>query len=105
MRELTAPEVRALLDAPAPPQFLDVRNASEVEIASVVGATHIPMGEVPARLAELDPARSIVVMCHHGGRSRQVAMLLERNGFAQVINLSGGIAAWSELVDPEVPQY
>lgn len=105
MRELTAPEVQALLASATPPQFLDVREAWELETAAVAGATHIPMGEVPRRLSELDPTRPLVVMCHHGRRSAQVGMLLERNGFAEVINLAGGIAAWSDLVDPSIPQY
>lgn len=105
MRELTAIEVHVLLAAAAPPQFLDVREGWEVETAAVAGAIHIPMGEIPARWAEFDPARPIVVMCHHGRRSAVVGMLLERNGFKDVINLAGGIAAWSQDVDPEVPTY
>lgn len=105
MRELSATECQTLLAGAEPPQFLDVREAWELDTAAVAGARHIPMGEVPTRLAELDRNRPIIVMCHHGRRSAQVAMLLERSGFAEVINLAGGIAAWSDEVDPDVPQY
>jgi rhodanese-related sulfurtransferase len=105
MRELTAREAADLLAGPNPPQFLDVREHWEIETAAVAGATCIPMGEVPARLAELDPARPVLVMCHHGRRSAQVGFLLERSGFRDVINLAGGIDAWSEEVDPGVARY
>ena len=97
MRELSVTECHALLGSAQPPQFLDVREPWEVETAAVAGAVNIPMGQVPTR--------PLVVMCHHGRRSAQVGMLLERNGFAEVINLAGGIAAWSDLVDPSIPQY
>ena len=65
----------------------------------------IPMREVPARLAELDPARPIACLCHHGMRSLQVANYLTQNGFTEVVNLQGGIDAWSQEVDPSVPCY
>ena len=87
-----------------------VRNASifdiqRVERHRIEGATHIPMREVPARVGELEPAREVVAICHHGGRSQQVAMFLEKNGFAKIHNLQGGLDAWSRTVDPAVPVY
>lgn len=105
MRELSATAAAALLAEANPPLLLDVREPWEVETASVAGATCIPMGEVPGRLGELDPQRPILVMCHHGRRSAQVGFLLERSGFRDVINLAGGIDAWSDEVDPGVPRY
>jgi rhodanese-related sulfurtransferase len=63
------------------------------------------MREVPARLEELDPAREVIAICHHGARSQQVALYLERNGFSKVHNLQGGVDAWSRTVDPAVPLY
>lgn len=105
MRELSVTECHALLGSAQPPQLLDVREPWEVETAAVAGAVYIPMGQVPTRLGELDRTRPVIVMCHHGRRSAQVGMLLERNGFAEVINLAGGIAAWSDEIDPSVPQY
>jgi rhodanese-related sulfurtransferase len=85
--------------------LLDVREHAELEIAAVEGARHIPMGEIPARLAELDAQTPIVVMCHSGGRSRRVAEYLYGNGFENVFNLRGGIDAWSTEIDPQVPRY
>ena len=87
------------------PLLLDVREPWEWEKARIEGATHIPMLEVPARLGELDNAREVVAICHHGGRSQQVAMFLEKNGFARIHNLQGGLDAWSRTVDPTVPVY
>ena len=89
--------------------LLDVREPWEVELAAIslpgVGAKHMPMGSIPQRLSELDPAQSIVCICHHGVRSLQVVAFLERNGYPSVYNLAGGIDAWSVEVDPTVPRY
>jgi len=60
---------------------------------------------IPMRGEELDPAQDIVVICHHGGRSMQVAMFLERQGFGTVYNLMGGVNAWAEEVDPSMRRY
>ena len=87
------------------PVILDVREPEEVALAPFPHATHIPMGDVPARLAELDPDRETVVVCHHGIRSAQVASYLVQMGFERVANLVGGIEAWSCEVDPRVPRY
>jgi rhodanese-related sulfurtransferase len=84
---------------------IDVREKSELDVASIPDVRHIPMGEIPARLAELDPHQEIVVMCRSGGRSMQVAQFLARNGFENVANLTGGILAWSREVDPSVRAY
>jgi len=105
LKEIAAAELAAwLADARrAKPVLLDVREPWEWEKARIDGAQHIPMREVPARLAELDPGAAVVAICHHGGRSAQVAMFLEKNGFAEVHNLVGGVDAWSRTVDPAVP--
>ena len=85
--------------------LLDVREHVELTLASVAGAMHIPMREIPARLAELDHDKTLVVMCHSGGRSRRVADYLLANGFLTVFNLKGGIDAWSTQLDSHVPRY
>jgi rhodanese-related sulfurtransferase len=107
MREITPGELAAwLADASRKkPLLLDVREPWEVEKARIAGAVHIPMREVPARVAELDPDRDVVAFCHHGGRSMQVAAFLEKQGFSRVHNLAGGVDAWSRSVDPAVPVY
>jgi rhodanese-related sulfurtransferase len=86
--------------------LLDVREAWETELAPVPSAVvHIPMAEVPERLAELDPKRETVVICRSGGRSMQVARFLDSKDFGSVYNLAGGILAWSAELDPSIPRY
>ena len=87
------------------PVLLDVREAWEYQLCHIQGSQHMPMGTVPARLEEIERDRDVVVICHHGGRSAQVGIFLEREGFANVINLSGGVAGWAASVDPTMPQY
>lgn len=97
--------LKARLDRGENVFVLDVREAFEIFLAPFPGASHIPMGDIPSRLTELDPDRETVVGCHHGVRSAQVAMYLARLGFERVSNLSGGIDLWSATVDPAVPRY
>ena len=95
--------------ASAAPMVLDVREPWEIETASVKAEGFelklMAMGEVPKRWHELDPSRPIACLCHHGMRSLQVARYLQQQGFAEVVNLQGGIDAWSSTVDPTVPRY
>jgi rhodanese-related sulfurtransferase len=65
----------------------------------------MPMNTVPAQFQDLDPERPLVCVCHHGGRSMQVAIFLERNGFSNVFNLSGGVDAWALQVDSTMARY
>jgi rhodanese-related sulfurtransferase len=97
--------LKARLDRGESVLILDVREPFEIALAPFPGATHIPMGDIPSRLTELDPDRETVVVCHHGVRSAQVAMYLAQMGFERVLNLSGGIDAWSEDADPSTPRY
>ena len=91
------------------PLVLDVREPWELQTASVRAdgfeLVAIPMGELSARLAELDPARPTACLCHHGARSLRVAGFLEHSGFEQLANITGGIDAWSHENDPGVPRY
>jgi len=107
MKQISPAQLAAwMADAGRPrPLLLDVREPWEHEKARIEGSQLVPMGQIAARVAELDPAREIVAICHHGGRSMQVALFLEKNGFANVHNLSGGMDAWSTTVDPSVPRY
>lgn len=98
-------DVAARLDSDDPPFLLDVREPSERQLASIDAAHHIPMGDVAGRLDEISRDRDVVVHCHHGGRSQQVAELLKRQGYERVANLDGGIDRWSTDVDPEIPRY
>ncbi|MGH7248569.1 MAG: rhodanese-like domain-containing protein [Pseudomonadota bacterium] len=108
MAELTEThpfELKARLERGDAVVILDVRELAEIELARFPGATHIPMNDIPARIGELDPERETIVVCHHGMRSAQVGMYLVRNGFKRVVNLAGGINAWSLEADPSVPRY
>lgn len=106
MLEITAQELQSSLRDETPaPYLLDVREPAEFEICHIDGAHLIPSGQVPLELDQLPDDRPIVVICHHGIRSYMIAMYLERQGFAQVRNLRGGIAAWAQTVDPAMPMY
>jgi rhodanese-related sulfurtransferase len=107
MQQLSVTELKAWLDDPAraKPVLLDVREPWEFQIAHVEGSTHVPMRAVPAKVGELEADADTVVICHHGGRSMQVAMFLERAGFGRVYNLSGGVDAWARQVDRAMPTY
>ena len=93
----------------AEPLVLDVREPWERQTASVAAAgfrlVGLPMNEIPARLAELDSDAPVAVLCHHGARSQRVAAFLAQNGFDDVVNIAGGIDAWSLERDPGVPRY
>jgi rhodanese-related sulfurtransferase len=93
----------------AQPVVLDVREPWEVQTASVSPAgfalVTIPMNLVPVRLNELDAGQPVACLCHHGGRSQQVAMYLAQRGFSDVANIAGGIDAWAREVDPAIPRY
>jgi rhodanese-related sulfurtransferase len=102
---LSAQRLRERLDAGEALTVLDVREPEEIAIARFGGALEIPMQDIPARVDELDPSAEIVVVCHHGVRSAHVAMFLVDQGFSRVVNLTGGIDAWSLEVDRSVPRY
>lgn len=107
MQQLTAPELAAwLADTTRPaPLLLDVREGWEFETCHIAGSTLMPMNTVPARVNEFDEDTPIVCICHHGARSMQVAAWLERYGFSNITNLTGGIHAWAVQVDSAMPTY
>jgi rhodanese-related sulfurtransferase len=88
-----------------PPVLLDVREPWEYQTCRIEGSTLAPMNTIPARAQELDPGTETVVICHHGARSFQVALFLERNGFSNLYNLQGGVNAWADQVEPTMPRY
>jgi rhodanese-related sulfurtransferase len=87
------------------PLLVDVREPWEFERCRIEGSLSVPLQELPARLAELPPGCDLVLVCHHGTRSQHAAMWLERNGYARLANLRGGVAAWADEVDPAMPRY
>jgi rhodanese-related sulfurtransferase len=107
MRQILANELSEWLadEERARPLLLDVREPWEFELCHLPGSVPMPMNSIPARLDELDPETETVVVCHHGVRSQQVGLYLEHAGFSAVINLAGGIDAWSNTVDPSLRRY
>jgi adenylyltransferase/sulfurtransferase len=104
--EISVTEANALAQAqPQQVLIVDVREPDELAICQIAGAQAIPMRQVPARLAELPRDRHLLVLCHHGSRSRAVTQFLRAQGYAKVTNIAGGIDAWAEEVDPTLAQY
>ena len=104
--EITAAAFAQQRQQPNSPLLLDVREPWEYQTASIPNSLLMPMGEVASRAhSELDPDAPIVVMCHHGARSLNVALWLREQGFTHAQSLAGGIDAWSRTVDPGIPRY
>lgn len=87
------------------PLLVDVRETWEFDVCRIEGSKSVPLGELPSRLADLPQDRPLVLICHHGRRSYHATAWLQRNGFADVRNLRGGVAAWAADVDPRMRQY
>ena len=105
-QEIPIDQVKTKLDAGEGDfVLLDCREPTELQIASIDGATHVPMGEIPSRVESMDREKETVVFCHHGQRSLNVAAYLEEQGFTRVRSMAGGIDAWSCAIDPSVPRY
>ena len=107
MQQISPRQLRCWLDdaTRAQPALLDVREPWEHQICRIPNSLLIPMRAIPARQAELDPEADTVVICHHGSRSIQVAMFLERSGFKRLYNLSGGVDAWARSAEPTEATY
>ena len=103
--DMTVEELKAKRDRGDAFVLLDVREPHEVEIAAIPGAVHIPLRQLPEHLDRLDPAEDLVVHCKMGPRSARAVKLLREAGFARARNLTGGIDAWAERIDPSVPRY
>ncbi len=103
--EITARELKTLMDKKEKFVLVDVREPHEYQIGKIPGSKLIPLGEIAQRANELDTADNIIVHCKSGGRSVKAVQTLQKMGFKRLRNLKGGILAWSEDVDPSVPKY
>jgi sulfur-carrier protein adenylyltransferase/sulfurtransferase len=103
--EISVTELKALMDAGQAPTIVDVREPHEFEICRIPGAILIPLRELPSRVAELDPACDLILQCRSGTRSANATAWLRHQGFAHARNLTGGILAWIDQVDPSQPKY
>ncbi len=99
--------VKELLDGGEDFLLLDCREQNEYDLVRIDGSRLIPLGEIPGRLAELEPYRDkrIVAHCHHGGRSLQITQWLRNEGFSNVQNMMGGIDSWALLIETHLPRY
>ena len=102
---LSPTEVAARLRSDTPPLIIDVREPWEHGIAHVEPSELIPLTSLPQRVQELDPMQAYAVLCHHGVRSEMAANWLAQQGFQHLVNIEGGIDAWSQLVNPDIPRY
>jgi adenylyltransferase/sulfurtransferase len=102
--QLSVKELKKRMDAGEDVFILDVREPYEYQIANI-GGTLIPQNDVPQRLGEIDRGREIVVQCRSGARSQRIAEFLKQSGYPRVVNLAGGILAWSDEIDPSVRKY
>ena len=106
VQEISATELKRLLDEGKDIQLIDVRQPDENAFARIPGAKLIPLGEIIRRMDEIDPTRETVIHCKMGGRSARAIEALRHAGFSgDLKNLRGGITAWSNEVDPKVPKY
>ncbi len=103
--EIDAVTLKEWKDAGRKFVLVDVREPQEWEIARIPGARLIPLGQIAARVHELDTADEIVLHCHHGSRSARAQAALGKFGFRKTYNLAGGIDAWAQDVDPTMPRY
>ena len=104
--EISAVEIKRLIDTGAALTLIDVREPDEHRISRIEGATLIPMREIPQQFEHLESsAMPVVVFCHHGVRSLTVAVWLRDQGLQECQSMAGGIDAWSRDVDPAVPRY
>jgi rhodanese-related sulfurtransferase len=105
VKEVSVQELKRRMDAGEKFQLLDVREPWEVALANLPGSTHIPLGQLSARLSELPADSDIIVMCKSGGRSRRATEMLAVRGYDRAANMTGGIDAWADEIDPDLPTY
>jgi sulfur-carrier protein adenylyltransferase/sulfurtransferase len=103
--DMSVLELKAALDRGDDLIVVDVREPQEYQISRIEGSVLIPLGEIPQRHAEIDRTRLVVCQCRSGVRSAKAAAFLRGEGFPRVVNLTGGILAWSDQVDPSQPKY
>ena len=105
MKQISAVDLQESLANDEMLFLLDVRELHEFNYAHIKGSVLIPLNQIPQRLNELDPEQEIIVICHHGIRSQQAAHYLQQQGFKNLVNLQGGVAAWASDCDLTMPRY
>ena len=105
MQDITPKQLKSRLDAGEAIDIIDVREDWEVAQGMLANAVHIPMDDIPDAVDQISREKPVVVMCHTGRRSEQVAMWMDTEGFDNILNLVGGIDQWSREIDPSLPRY
>ncbi|MFK5912919.1 MAG: rhodanese-like domain-containing protein [Woeseiaceae bacterium] len=106
MRHFSPKQLQDYLDQTSPPPLLlDVREQWEFDYCHIQDSVLIPMGELPNELESLNTTQGIVVICHHGIRSRHMGLYMEQAGFKDIINLEGGVEQWAEDIEPSMRRY
>lgn len=105
MQTISPEHLKEMLDGGKAPRLIDVRDPWEFELCRIPGSENIPMSELSGKLEHIDHQADLVLICHHGVRSRQVVAYLESAGFTLVQNLDGGVDGWAVAIDPDMPQY
>lgn len=106
VKQITVEELNNRIENREAFKLVDVREKDEYDICQIQGSTLIPLSEFQNKaMQELKPEDDLVIHCHHGGRSQRACEYLMSLGFKKVVNLAGGIDAWSQKVDPKVPRY
>lgn len=106
MRKFSPAQLKQYLESrDRPPQLVDVREPWEFDYCHIAGSVLIPMGQIAEKAVRLAADEPVVVICHHGIRSRQVAWYLESLGFTDVINLEGGVEQWAQDVELDMRRY
>lgn len=104
-KDATPREIKQRLDAGEDLLLVDVREPEELMIAAIEGAQEHPMSDAREWIDTLPKDRELIIFCHHGSRSMQVAIALAQRGYTRLTNMTGGIDQWSQQVDPGVPRY
>lgn len=104
MEEITAKELKKLMDSKEDFQLIDVREQKEFDFANI-GGELFPLNTIPQNLDKIAKDKKVVVYCRSGARSANAIQYLEKNGFKDLFNLKGGILAWSDDVDPSIKKY
>lgn len=105
IQELSMHDLKRMLAEPNHIVLVDVRESEELENGVISGAIHIPMGQVPERMDELNPDAKTVIICRTGNRSRKITQYLMSHGFLDVANMSEGMNGWAREVDTTMSVY
>lgn len=103
--EIDVEDLDARLKSGEAVQVVDVREPWELDVARLAGTIDIPMSTLPKGLCSIDQEKPLAVICHHGGRSLQVARWLRQQGYARAQSVRGGLDVWSQAIDPNIPRY